>query len=187
MTLTEDQARLLWRHSGGWLLAAIIVDTDYGISTLKSRAGGCAWPDGSYPELPYHRTWTTNNGIIGYSGDKDDEPAVSVSFNAIRKWADQVPEPIKTELRLQFAAMGDERDRTMGWCRCPYASEAPNPDGEPCKRHHPTEVEDQRHREWMAVLDERQAEFVQAALGLVDETTEPVESDGQLSLFGALA
>ncbi|NOR03657.1 hypothetical protein HGK72_26765 [Mycolicibacterium fortuitum] len=185
--LTADQARLLWRHAGGWMLAATIVDPDYGISSLKSRAGGTAWPDGSHPELPYNHTWTAGTKIIGHNFGEKDTPVVVVSFNEIGRWARQVPESVKTELRLQFAAMADERNRN--WCRCPYAIEAPNSHSEPCNRYHPTEDEVQRRRHVMAGLAVRQAEWVLKALGLNDaDDAEPVvHPDGQLELFGVTA
>ncbi|MDV7194769.1 DNA methyltransferase [Mycolicibacterium fortuitum] len=175
VVLTEDQARLLWRHAGGWMLAAAVVDPDYGISSLKSRAGGKAWPDGSHPELPYNHTWTTNSGIIGHASGLKDEPAVSVSFNAIRNWADTVPEPIKTELRLQFQAMADERNRTMNWCRCHFANGGEiksHKDFMGRDRYHPSAAEDQRHRDIEGGLDARQDEWVLKSLGLADQTAD---------------
>lgn len=182
--LTGDQARLMWVHAGAWMLAATIVDPDYGISSLKGRAGGKAWPDGSHPELAYNHTHTESSGIIGYTVDRDtwenNPPLVAVSFTEIRRWVAQVPESVKTELRLQFGAMSDERNRADGWCFCPWKDEAPNAHSEPCKRYHPTEDQERQRRDVMAGLDARQAEWVQRALGLTDDAG-PV---GQLELFG---
>lgn len=189
--LTADQARLLWRHAGGWMLAATIVDPDYGISSLKGRAGGAAWPDGSYAELPYNHTGTTTNGIYGYTLDAKwcQTRVVEVSYSEIRRWVRQLPEPVKTELRLQFAAMADERNRADGWCFCPWKDKAPNTHSEPCKRYHPTEHEERQRRDVMAGLDARQAEWVLKALGLTDaDDAEPVvHPDGQLELFAVTA
>ncbi|WP_234791729.1 DNA methyltransferase [Mycolicibacterium conceptionense] len=175
--LTEDQARLLWAHAGAWMLAATIVDPDYGISTLKARAGGKAWPDGSHPELSYSHTWTAGTKIIGHNFGEKDTPVVAVSFTEIRRWARQVSEAVKTELRLQFAAMADERNRAEKWCRCPYATEAPNPHSDPCKRYHPTDDEERQRRNVMAGLNERQAEWVLLALGLSDEAAAASEPE----------
>lgn len=189
--LTDDQARLLWAHAGAWMLAATIVDPDYGISSLKARAGGKAWPDGSHPELPYNHTHTERTRIIGYNAATGPrlQPAptvVSVGFTEIRRWVAQVPEHVKTELRLQFGAMADERNRAEKWCRCPYTTEAPNAHSEPCKRYHPTDDEQRRRRDVMAGLDARQADWVMKALGLTEsDDSEPVvRPDGQLELFG---
>ena len=185
-TLTEDQARLLWAHAGGWLLAATIVDPDYGISSLKARAGGKAWPSGAHPELPYNHTSTRANGIIGHNAATGPrlQPApavVSVSFTEIRRWTATVPDRAKDELRMQFSAITQERDRATGWCRCPWKDKAPSAHSEPCKRYHPSDTEDERHRGILRGIGEHRDEFVLATLGLTADRPQ------QLELFGALA
>lgn len=174
-TLTADQAGLLARHAGGWLLAATIVDPDYGISSLKSRAGGCSWPPGCHPELPYNRTHTDPAGIVGRTSAGNT--VVRVSFTEIRRWAREVPEPVESELRAVFKGMADERNRTINWCHCPWQDEAPSPHTSPCTRYHPSDDEDQRHRDVERGLDDRQDELVETALGLTDDTPR------QLDLF----
>lgn len=175
MTLTEDQARLLHRHCGTWLVAATISDPDYGISSIKGRAGGAAWPDGAHPELPYKNTGVRADRIAGYNTHHDDGARVDVStvvavkFTEIKRWASAVPEHIATEIRLQFGLMAKERDRTANWCRCPYKDAAPNAHSEPCRRYHPTDAEDQQHRDINAELDHRQEQFALMALGLAGD------------------
>jgi hypothetical protein len=178
------------------MLAATIVDPDYGISSLKSRAGGKAWPDGSHAELSYNHTHTESNRIIGYTVDRatweNNPPLVSVSFTEIRRWVAQVPEAVKTELRLQFAAMTDERRRSESWCRCHWVNGEVKEHKDFLGRafYHPSKDEDQRRRGVMAALDDRQADWVLRTLGLASTADpEPVQTEfageipGQLELF----
>lgn len=182
-TLTEDQARLLHEHCGTWMVAATIVDTDYGMASMKARQGGRCWPAEFHPELPYNHTGVTKTGIRGYTVERstlDDNPSiVAVSYAEVKRWAGSVPEYIVAELRLQFGLMARERDRTMNWCYCPWKDTAPNAHSDPCTRYHPTDSEDRQRRDVADELDHRQETFVLIALGLTSETPK------QLDLFEA--
>ena len=71
-----------------------------------------------------------------------------------------------------------ERQRTAGWCHCPWAQQAPNAHSGPCKRFHPTDEQDLDHYDISAAISRRTDEVLRRALGL---------DTGQLALFDAPA
>ena len=172
MTLTPDQRLLVWHHLDGWLLAQIIVDPDGGLAVVRERMGGRAWPDGAHPELPYNRTQTVKRGIEGRSGET---VMTAVSYSEIRRWAAAVPDAARSEIRVELLAAAAERNRTTGWCRCPYADRAPNEFTGPCTRYHPSDTEERQHWDVLDELDCRRDDMVLAQLGLAEDA--PVQLD----------
>lgn len=174
MTLTADQ-RWLLRLMGGWQLVWAL-DSEDGIKRLFASAWGRAGhkPQDGAPE------WLTGFEIRGKQIDApayDRVPKVSITVKQLREFATSLPGEIQDELSACRSAGIAEAVRTHEWCRCPYKDKAPNAHSGPCKRYHPTEAEDQAHRDeyWRVVNWE--GELIDRALGF---DAEPV---GQLELF----
>lgn len=100
--LTRDQADLLIRYGGSWLLAGIVVTPDAGIRQAKELCSGA---------LGYDWTWTTDGrGIHAQRGRRPILDAdVELTWTEIRRAVRAVPAPLLTAV----AAARKEHNRQI--------------------------------------------------------------------------
>ena len=172
--LTEDQRHVLASYDQG-MLADLIIRPEYGMSRIKSaHAGGSA--RGNAPE--WLRWCSTDSS--GIHGGQIGEKLISVTFSQLAKWAASIPAEIREKLGANNIQQSAERMRTLDWCYCPWAEKAPNDHSHPCKRYHPTDVEENKHIARFIELSSYEKVYVGQAIW------SGVES-GQLDLFDGVS
>lgn len=168
--LSSDQRWLLF-FIGGWSMRECLLGpggTDYFMQSLSGAAGFTA-PEGG----PQWMTgWNTRGGKI--ISPSHDDVRVVVTKSQIDAYARGLPTQVRDELLAVRNAGHAERDRTDGWCRCPWSQTAPNDSTEPCDRYHPSDVEESAHDAELRRIDEWNTATLRKALSL---------DVGQLELF----
>lgn len=172
-TLTSDQRWLLF-HVGGWSMRECLLGpagTDYFMQSLDS-ATGFTGPDGG---PPWMLGWNTRGGKI--TSPWRGEVRVVVTKAQIDAYARALPADVRAELLALRAAAAAERDRTSGWCRCPWSLTPPNDFTDQCDRYHPTDAELTAHHAELNRIAAWNSAALRKALAL---------DVGQLHLFADL-
>ena len=174
--MDEIQRKLLGAYDTG-MMADLIVNPQCGLSRIKSsQAGGTCR---GMPDPEWLRHYSTGKGGI-HGGDIGGPALVTITYNQLLKWAESVPADIRAKLAANNAEQAEERARTWEWCRCPWAEEAPNAHSEPCKRYHPTVVEDNDYHANAQRLSTYEKVYVSQAIW-------SDANDDQLDLFAEAA
>jgi hypothetical protein len=174
--LTTDQRWLLY-FMGGWQIRDCLISTAGTDHLMQSMSGASRFtgPEGG-PE--WMTGWDTRNGKVVSPGR--GESRVVVTKAQINAYARSLPESLRADLVALRAEAGAETARTTGWCRCPWADNAPNAHSGPCKRYHPTDEEEDAHYATLRRIDDALDEALWRALA-------PHELPaGQLDLFDVL-
>lgn len=169
ITLTEDQRHLLTAYDPG-LLAGLIRNPEHSLARIKSsHVGGSARRHNGPEWLRWYET-----GGSGIKGGEHDNWRVTITWAQLSRWAATVPDDIRAKVIANHAEWAEERDRTDGWCRCPWQTEAPNAHSQPCNRYHPTDAEDNEHTARALRINSYQRAFVGQAIWA---KTEPSQMD----------
>lgn len=177
--LTPDQRWLMWAI-GGWEMRDCLLSpagVDHFMTSMSSFYGHTA-PEGCPSWLT---GWNTRNRKV--TAPCRGEIRVVLTAAQINAFARQITADVRTRLEDARAAARAEQDRVQGWCRCPWASEAPNAHSGPCRRHHPTDDEEQAHYDICDCIDERLDQALWSALGLDSGQLDMFTGTGQLALF----
>lgn len=171
--MDDTQRKLLCAYDTG-MIAALIVNPDYGLSRIKSSQAGGTLHGITDPE--WLRRYSTEKGGI-HGGDIGEPHRVRITYTQLLKWAASVPADIRDKLTANNTEQAKERARTWEWCRCPWAEKAPNEHSAPCKKYHPTVVEDNNYRATMQRLSTYEKVYVSEAVWC--------DTEQQLDMFEA--
>lgn len=177
MTLTSDQ-RWLLATMGGWPIVWALCGPDGTQQLMASMWGGCGKRVDGAPE--WMTSFETRGGKVFSPAFGD--PRVVVTAAQIDRFAAQLPDEVRAELKACRAAGIEENQRTLRWCHCGREAEclkANEGDRLYGGRHHPTDADDQDHRDRYWRIRDWEDRVLMKALGLMGG---PV---GQLDLFGA--
>lgn len=168
-TLSTDQ-RWLLAHMGGWAIVDALLSpagTDHLMQSMWGSNHGL--PDDGPQWL---RGWQTRGGKI--TAPWTGEARVTITSAQLKRFARDLPADIRTELVECRRARTIETQRTYLWCHCPWKEHGPRPEVGPCQRYHPTDAEDDAHRDTERRIRAWESALLRRALGI--ET-------GQLALF----
>jgi hypothetical protein len=176
MTLTSDQ-RWLLATMGGWPIVWALCDPSGTKHLMESHWGGSR-----LAAIEGAPKWMVSFGMDRGKvvSPNFQKPRVILSPAQINRYAEQLPEDVKAELKACRAAGIAETQRARQWCRCGrealcHKSNA----GDPLygNRHHPSDAEDEAHLVEVWRIRDWEAAVLARALRLDGE---PVE---QLDLF----